>query len=92
MPARRRLDQRLGAGIAASYAEGSADADHGLQRLIDWAKARQRPTVIAFFGDHLPPLGPVYVETGFLKDMSRRARRRPPKPRSSTTTHRWSSG
>jgi len=51
-----------------SYAEGSADADHGLQRLIDWAKARQRPTVIAFFGDHLPPLGPVYVETGFLKD------------------------
>ncbi|TIM17967.1 MAG: hypothetical protein E5Y69_35775, partial [Mesorhizobium sp.] len=20
------------------------------------------------FGDHLPPLGPVYVETGFLKD------------------------
>ncbi|MDG4878064.1 LTA synthase family protein [Mesorhizobium sp. WSM4935] len=51
-----------------SYAEGSADADRGLQRLIDWAKARQRPTVIAFFGDHLPPLGPVYVETGFLKD------------------------
>ncbi|MBZ9840795.1 LTA synthase family protein [Mesorhizobium sp. CA5] len=51
-----------------SYAEGSADADRGLQRLIDWAKARQRPTIIAFFGDHLPPLGPVYVETGFLKD------------------------
>jgi phosphoglycerol transferase MdoB-like AlkP superfamily enzyme len=51
-----------------SYAEGSADADRGLQRLIDWAKARQRPTIVAFFGDHLPPLGPVYVETGFLKD------------------------
>jgi len=51
-----------------SYAQGAADADHGLQRLLDWAKQRQRPTVIAFFGDHLPPLGPVYVETGFLKD------------------------
>jgi phosphoglycerol transferase MdoB-like AlkP superfamily enzyme len=51
-----------------SYAEGAADADRGLQRLIDWAKQRKRPTVIAFFGDHLPPLGPVYVETGFLKD------------------------
>lgn len=51
-----------------SYTEGSADADRGLQRLIDWAKARRRPTIIAFFGDHLPPLGPVYVETGFLKD------------------------
>ncbi|MGP2492446.1 LTA synthase family protein [Mesorhizobium sp. PUT5] len=51
-----------------SYAEGAADADRGLQRLIDWAKNRDRPTVIAFFGDHLPPLGPVYVETGFLKN------------------------
>ncbi|MBZ9674924.1 LTA synthase family protein [Mesorhizobium sp. ES1-1] len=51
-----------------SYAEGSADADRGLERLVEWAKNRSRPTVIAFFGDHLPPLGPVYVETGFLKD------------------------
>ncbi|KQZ96598.1 cation tolerance protein CutA [Mesorhizobium sp. Root157] len=51
-----------------SYAEGAADAGTSLQRLIDWASKRERPTVIAFFGDHLPPLGPVYVETGFLKD------------------------
>ncbi len=51
-----------------SYAEGAADADKSLERLIEWAKNRKRPTVIAFFGDHLPPLGPVYVETGFLKD------------------------
>ena len=51
-----------------SYAEGAADADEGLQRLIEWAQKRERPTVIAFFGDHLPPLGHVYVETGFLKD------------------------
>ena len=47
-------------------AYGAADADKGLARLIEWAKGRERPTVIAFFGDHLPPLGPVYVETGFL--------------------------
>lgn len=51
-----------------SFAEGAADADRELQRLIDWAKKRERPTVIGFFGDHLPPLGPVYVETGFLKN------------------------
>lgn len=51
-----------------SYAEGVSDADSNLQRLLDWAQKRERPTVIAFFGDHLPPLGPVYVETGFLKD------------------------
>jgi phosphoglycerol transferase MdoB-like AlkP superfamily enzyme len=51
-----------------SYAEGAADADKGLARLIEWAQKRERPTVIAFFGDHLPPLGPVYVETGFMKE------------------------
>ena len=59
----------------ASYAEGASDADQGLKRLIDWASKRQRKTIIAFFGDHLPPLGPVYVETGFMKEpvASRRA-------------------
>ncbi|QPC93901.1 LTA synthase family protein [Mesorhizobium sp. INR15] len=51
-----------------SYAEGASDADKGLKRLVEWAKNRSRPTVIAFFGDHLPPLGPVYVETGFMSD------------------------
>ena len=50
-----------------SFSEGAADADRGLQRLLDWASNRKRPTVIAFFGDHLPPLGPVYVDTGFMK-------------------------
>jgi len=51
-----------------TYAEGASDADKSLKRLIEWAKQRERPTVIAFFGDHLPPLGPVYVETGFLAE------------------------
>lgn len=56
-------------GSLLSYAEGSADADKGLGRLIEWAAKRERPTVIAFFGDHLPPLGQVYIDAGFLKDM-----------------------
>jgi len=51
-----------------SYAEGVADADRSLKRLMDWASKRQRPTVIAFFGDHLPPLNKGYTETGFLKE------------------------
>jgi phosphoglycerol transferase MdoB-like AlkP superfamily enzyme len=58
-----------------SYAEGISDADSGLKRLVDWASKRKKKTIIAFFGDHLPPLGPVYVETGFMKEpvASRRA-------------------
>lgn len=51
-----------------TYAEGASDADKSLARLISWAKNRERPTVIALFGDHLPPLGPVYVETGYMKE------------------------
>ena len=51
-----------------SFAEGSHDADRQLKRLMDWAQKRERPTVIAFFGDHLPPLNLGYVETGFLKE------------------------
>ena len=51
-----------------SYAEGIADADRGLKKLIDWASTRKRHTVIVFFGDHLPPLNQGYTETGFLKE------------------------
>jgi phosphoglycerol transferase MdoB-like AlkP superfamily enzyme len=53
-------------GSIQTYAEGIADADQGLEQLVEWAARRERPTVIAFFGDHLPPLGPAYVDTGFL--------------------------
>jgi len=53
-------------GSILTYAEGIADADRGLDQLVEWAARRERPTIIAFFGDHLPPLGPAYVETGFL--------------------------
>lgn len=51
-----------------SYAEGVHDADKSLKRLMDWASKRERPTIIAFFGDHLPPLNQGYTETGFLKE------------------------
>ncbi|MBX3568166.1 MAG: LTA synthase family protein [Rhizobiaceae bacterium] len=49
-----------------TYTVGVSDADKSLARLIDWASRRERPTIIAFFGDHLPPLSAVYVESGFM--------------------------
>lgn len=55
-------------GSILTYAEGISDADKGLEELVEWAARRERPTIIAFFGDHLPPLGPAYVETGFLNN------------------------
>lgn len=55
-------------GSVETFAQGMADSDRSLQKLMDWAKKRKRPTVIAYFGDHLPPMGPAYVGTGFLPD------------------------
>ena len=44
-------------GIVNSYLQGLYDADKQLQRLVEFVEARERPTVIVFFGDHLPLLG-----------------------------------
>ncbi|MBC2884267.1 LTA synthase family protein [Ochrobactrum sp. CM-21-5] len=49
-----------------TFAQGAMDADASLARLMDWASKRERETILVFFGDHLPPLGPAYVETGFM--------------------------
>lgn len=50
-----------------TFAEGMADSDDSLRRLVEWAQKRERETVVVYFGDHLPPLGPTYVATGFLE-------------------------
>lgn len=51
----------------ATYVEGVKQSDASMKTLIDWAKQRKRETIIVFFGDHLPPLGHVYVSGGYLK-------------------------
>lgn len=53
----------------ATYAQGVREADSSLQALMDWAKKRRRETIIVLFGDHLPPLGHVYTETGYMPDV-----------------------
>ena len=69
-----QLDVFTEAGQAArdsirTYAQGVQDADSSLKRLLRWAKQRERETIIVFFGDHLPPLGPAYVDTGFMSNV-----------------------
>jgi phosphoglycerol transferase MdoB-like AlkP superfamily enzyme len=52
-----------------------AEADDALLKLMRWAKKRERETIIVLFGDHLPPLGQTFVESGYMPGMvaSRRA-------------------
>lgn len=56
--------------ILHTYAIGASDADGSLQMLIDHFERSDEPTVIVFFGDHLPMLGldyDVYVQGGFVE-------------------------
>lgn len=56
--------------VLATYAQGIKEADDSLKKLMDWAKKRDRETVIVLFGDHLPPLNTVYTSTGFMKGVT----------------------
>ena len=58
-------------GILESYAQGCLYADRMLQTLVQQFEAADEPTVIIFFGDHLPLLGKnygIYREAGYLTD------------------------
>lgn len=48
-----------------TYTQGLADADKMLGDLADYIAGRERPTLVLFYGDHIPTLGNVYEETGF---------------------------
>lgn len=52
----------------ATYSEGVREADDSLEQLMDWAKNRRRETIIVLFGDHLPPMGQVFMETGYMQE------------------------
>lgn len=63
--------------VLATYAQGVKEADDSLKMLMDWAKERDRETIIVLFGDHLPPLNTVYSSTGYMKGIT--AERKGPK-------------
>ncbi|MEK3724823.1 sulfatase-like hydrolase/transferase [Paenibacillus sp. FSL H8-0034] len=53
-----------------TYTQGVYDADASLQKLIDHFTETGQPTVIVFYGDHLPMMGydyDVYAQTGFIQ-------------------------
>jgi phosphoglycerol transferase MdoB-like AlkP superfamily enzyme len=48
------------------YHIGHADAELG--RLATWLAQRKRPSLVLFYGDHLPALSNSYATTGFVDD------------------------
>jgi hypothetical protein len=62
------MPERLDAGARlwmGNYLYLLDDADHELGRLADALARRHRRTLLLFYGDHLPGLGPVYAQLGF---------------------------
>jgi len=54
-----------------SFTQGLADADTMLGMLADYIDNRERPTVMLFFGDHLPNLGgrlAAFTQTGLIDE------------------------
>jgi phosphoglycerol transferase MdoB-like AlkP superfamily enzyme len=55
--------------ILETYTHGAHDADAALQQLIDHYQKSDEPTIIVFYGDHLPMMGldyQVYAQSGFV--------------------------
>ena len=55
--------------ILQDYTQGVHDADNSLKAVTDYFSKVKEPTVVAFFGDHLPLLGnnfSVYREAGYI--------------------------
>jgi hypothetical protein len=48
-------------GMLETYAHGISDADKALQTLVDYYTKKGEPTIILFFGDHLPFMDPDYM-------------------------------
>ena len=57
-------------GIMNTFIQGIFDADKQLGRLIEFVENRETPTIVVFFGDHLPIMGThdhrIFEKLGFL--------------------------
>ncbi len=54
-----------------NFAQGVYNADRQLERLISYLKERDRDTVLLYFGDHLPSMGPgydVFNDSGYVEN------------------------
>ncbi|WP_284640608.1 LTA synthase family protein [Paenibacillus silviterrae] len=58
-------------GLFETYAQGLLGVDDMLKRLVTYYENSNEPTILLFFGDHLPSLGDDYLaykESGYLKE------------------------
>lgn len=56
--------------ILLSYAQGTYDADRSLKKLYDFIQTIDEPTILVFFGDHLPYLQDYNTKENVLDSLS----------------------
>lgn len=49
-----------------NYIQGLSDADRSLQEIVDFVKKQKEPTLLVFFGDHLPGLDSAFDEINYF--------------------------
>lgn len=49
-----------------NYVQGLVDADRSLQEIVEFVKKQKEPTVVIFFGDHLPGLDSAFDEINYF--------------------------
>lgn len=76
LPVPPRLDE-YGERTLRHYLYHLDDADRELGRLAAALMARKRPTLLLFYGDHLPGLYSTYAQTGFVDGRDPRAQPTP---------------
>ncbi|UWG95604.1 sulfatase-like hydrolase/transferase [Dehalobacter sp. DCM] len=57
--------------VLENYTNTLVDVDQSLKMLIDGLEAINEPTIVVFYGDHLPALGnnsEVYIESGYFQN------------------------
>jgi phosphoglycerol transferase MdoB-like AlkP superfamily enzyme len=58
-------------GLLETYAQGLLGVDDMLKQLVEYFAASNEPTILVFFGDHLPSLGDnysAYKASGYLQE------------------------
>lgn len=50
-----------------AYINGIYESDRCLKRLIDYLEESKTPTIVMFYGDHLPSLYEAFYDTGMIK-------------------------
>ena len=50
-----------------AFVNGLYETDRSIKKLIEYVEKSNKPTVVLFFGDHLPGFNDVYLDSGLIK-------------------------